>query len=683
MAGIKVKEPKIYQFCGRDNIKDMLSTEQVSKIYSDCKVNFEYDKSARDEAIKLLEEIGKVLYQKLDTKDKPWKNAANVKYPLITQACIDFYSKIISAVESNGEYVKAKLYNVDINDAEQEKRVSAAERLAKYFNYLLNEEIKDFTNNLNLLTTTLPAFGSSFKKIYTDGVDKTIHSDFVSSKDLYVPIDTTDIDTAERITHVMLRNKEQILSRIRKKIYSVDLDDEKIAGLFTEQIPYLSVYEQVCLIDLDQDGYREPYIVTFADGLDQVVRVVPAYIKDGIEEIDGKIYNIRREQFLVKFGFLPRAGGDFYDVGIGEILLSLTKGINMCTNQLLDAGTLNNLPAGWVSSQSRIAKGKSTFAPGEFREVNSVFGKLSDNIMMLPTKEPSGTLFNLLGTLVGFSEKIASIKDLSSTDFPSNSSIPTTLAIVENGLSVFKAIYKNFHNSFKKELQLIFKQIQDNFSFADYIKICGTSASESDLNYIEDVIPVSDPALVSTMQKMTKAEFMKQFVNDPMIDQRKLHKFILDMAGMNSGEFLVPIPQGPSQEEIFNEQMQQLQLKTLQANIIEAVSRAEKNNKGADAEQLRALSEAFKRIMDGVLGMANAESKEVGTQLPYYIQQLLGAGNGAYGQLLKTYGVEQFIPEQMMQQFAENPLNESNNGVMNEQPVEDGQEVQEQIPGQG
>ena len=119
------------------------------------------------------------------------------------------------------------------------------------------KKIKDFTNNLNLLTTTLPAFGSSFKKIYTDGVDKTIHSDFVSSKDLYVPIDTTDIDTAERITHVMLRNKEQILSRIRKKIYSVDLDDEKIAGLFTEQIPYLSVYEQVCLIDLDEDGYRE------------------------------------------------------------------------------------------------------------------------------------------------------------------------------------------------------------------------------------------------------------------------------------------------------------------------------------------------------------------------------------------------------------------------------------------
>jgi hypothetical protein len=169
-----------------------------------------------------------------------------------------------------------------------------------------------------------------------------------------------------------------------------------------------------------------------------------------------------------------------------------------------------------------------------------------------------------------------------------------------------------------------------------------------------------------------------------MVDQRKLHKFILDMAGMNSGEFLVPIPQGPSPEEIFNAQMQQLQLKTLQANIIEAVSRAEKNNKGADAEQLRALSEAFKRIMDGVLGMANAESKEVGTQLPYYIKQLLGAGNGAYGQLLQTYGVEQFIPEQMMQQFVENPLNESDNGVMNEQqPIEGGPEVQEPVPGQG
>lgn len=639
---------KVLEFIGKANIISDIDEEELPKIYNRCFEGYKCDEETRRPRNEALKEANKMAMQILDPKSYPWQNCANVKLPLITTGAIDFASKIYPAVVQDDEVVRCKIVSED-NDEKRVEKMKAGNRLATYLNWQLLEKMDNWREDEDMLTYALPINGIMLKKIYYDVVDEKFCSDLVFPENFFTPNDTRNIDTAERVTHVYQMSTEDIISSLRSKVFggfSVDelkkddvLLDQGDGGVDNEiareedkvqegeNRNVWTVCEQHCWIDLDKDGYREPYIVTFIPQLEKVVRITARYDERSIKAEGKDIIKITPIPYFTKYSFLQSPDGSFYSLGLGELLLPINEAANTVTNQLLDAGTLNNLPAGWISKSAKLAAGDMNLRPGEFKQVNSFMGKIQDSIMLLPTKEPSATLFELLKNLIDSANSIASVKDLTNTDFPSNSSVITTLSIIENGMSPFKAIYKRFHAALTKEVKLLAYWMDKYADMDEYARVSGNMAVPQDFKEMDVIVPVSDPSLVTSTQKMGRAQFLDNLIQsgNPAIDVAKVTAEELTLMGVDPTTVMAePTPPNPTEEE-----MLKLQIENLKAQIAEIYSRVNKNNIQSEAEIIRANSEDTKRTADSVLALANAEEKQSGLQNQQYINELLRAKEGA------------------------------------------------------
>lgn len=602
------------------NIAGFLDEHVLGDYYDYCWTRYKDLVSARTPRNEKLKEANKEALQLYEKKEYPWKDAANVKFPLITNACIDFASRIYPAVWQDGDVAKSKFYNESPN-------YQAGKRLATYLNYCLAERIPGWSQNLDKLCAAMPVNGLMLKKVYYDPEIATVRSDLVFPQDMFVPNEAATLQEASYYFQRMVRKRRDIVGYLRSGLWcgieEEDLDQEGDQVVDTEakvrdedlqpsaQSDTFEVVEGYAYFDIDGDGYSEPYIITFLPKLSKIVRIVPRFDDSCISRINkGEkqiIYRIDPFDFFVEFPFMQSLDGSIYALGLGELLLPINQAVDTTINQLLDAGTLNNTNGGWISKNIRLPQGQTNHAPGEWKAVNTFTGKLADNILPLPKTEPSQTTFALLGMLRDAGASMAGAAQIKDIQIPSNLSATSSMAIIENGMTGLKSVYKRFHQAMTKELRLILGWLVRYPNLQEYVAIAGQEASEQDFALVGSIVPVSDPNLITTISKATKAQQLQEMAQQGLVDKTMASMQILDYAGIDPASV---IPKEPSAAEKMAAAIQGAQLNLLKAQTMQALALALRAKDQGIGDLARANSETMARASKSMLDMKNASLKK-------------------------------------------------------------------------
>jgi chaperonin GroES len=435
-------------------------------------------------------------------------------------------------VPSNGQVVKCKYVGFDPDG----QKAARAKRVSKHMSYQVMDEMEDWEEDMDKLLITLPIAGTCFKKTYFDSSKQRNVSKLVLPKTLVVDYYTRNIDDAERVTEVFFMSKRKLKERVNQDLFlDVDLGDPQgdlndpttsvnkafqRAPSDDETTPYV-ILEQHCYFDLDGDGYAEPYIITVEESTRKVLRIVARFNEEGIQINDkNKIVSIDAKRYYTKYGFIPNPDGGFYDIGFGRLLGPLNKSANTIINQLVDAGSLSNLQAGFIGKGLRIKMGDSRFAPGEWKAVNAVGDDLKKQIFPLPTREPSQVLFNLLDLLLKSGKELASVAEIFVGKMPGqNTPATTTMASIEQGMKVFTAVYKRVYRSLTSEFRKIYLLNREYLNDEEYVAVLDQPVQQSDYKGpAEDIIPAADPASVSSQEKQAKLQSIMQIMQMGTID---------------------------------------------------------------------------------------------------------------------------------------------------------------------
>ena len=544
-----------------------------------CK-QIEEDDSTREEWKDNNQEYLKLATQVADMKSFPWPDASNVKYPLITTASMQFQSRCYKALLSGSRPVRARVVGNDKLGMKKER----ANRISEHMSYQLLEELPNWEEHMDTLCLVVPICGNAYKKTYWDG--NSIRSDLVLPQDLIVNFYSTSIDEAPRKTHVMPLSRNELVSNIRSGFYvNVDLeklvssdedllDDEDALldgqGLTKPQdttdsaVPY-KIYECHTYLDMDNDGYDEPYIVTIIEQTQEVVRISPRFSAKDVEfNVNNEVVRIKANEHFTNFRFLPDPRSGVYGLGFGHILGPINEATNTLINQLIDAGTLAVMPSGWIARGARIEAGPQYFKPGEWKLMNTMADDLRKAIYPLPIKEPSAVLFQLLGMFIEAGKSLASVTDMMQGKSPGqNQPFSTTSAMLEQGMAVYSTIFKRMHRAFKKELAKIFRlnrlylQPEVYFSVIDPETGQDVPLQVSKTDYerdTTDVVPNSDPENVSSFQKLADAELLMGLMQTGMINPQEAIRRILEARNIENMQALLELPPPqPNPEHVLKE----------------------------------------------------------------------------------------------------------------------------------
>ncbi len=549
------------------NILDHLPKDKTETVASTVIEEYELDKKSREAWETATKKAMDLAMLVSEPKTYPWTNAANIKYPLLTTAALQFNARAYPAIVQGQQVVKCVTWGAD----PQGLKAARGTRVSDHMSYQLLAELPEWEEDTDKLLVILPIVGCAFRKVFYDPSLSRNSTRLVTADRLIVNYWARSLEDAPRVTEEMHLYPYEIEERIRSGRFikfdykladanilptSVKDKDDKKPDEQDKDAPHLFL-EQHRLLDLDDDGYDEPYIVTVHHSSATVVRIVANYDKDTISIQDGKVAAIRKQQYYVKYGFLPSPDGGFYPMGFGWLLNDIGEAINTSTNQQLDAATVANVQGGLVSDSLGIKERRITLAPGEWKVIKSS-GRLQDNVMPINYPGPSQASFNLLEFLLAGAKEIASIKDvLTGEGMGKNASPTTTMAMIEQGLQVFTAIYKRIHRSLKAELGIHARLNRKNLDPQRYNQFFDDPQQQFDpkVDYNEqdcDILPVSDPNNVSKMQKLAKAQFIEQTIaadETGVLNKQEGYKRLFEAAGIEDVEKLFNPPQQPSPEE--------------------------------------------------------------------------------------------------------------------------------------
>ena len=524
---IDAEEPQADPAAFDANLVEFIDDSELQSLSSDILSSISHDKDSRSEWEKTYVDGLKYLGMKFDeARSEPFEGSSGVIHPILAEAVTQFQAQAYKEMLPAKGPVKTQL--VGQRTAETEAQ---ADRVQEFMNFYIMNVMQDYDPELDMLLFYLPLAGSAFKKSYYDNVLNRAVSKFVSPEDLIVPYEASDISSAERVTHAinMSRNeiKKQQLSGfyadvdIKSSSYDPDDDDvqkeiDEIEGMspsYAEDRDH-TVYEVHTILDLagfedvDKDGnptgLKLPYIVTIDESSQTVLSIRRNYV-------EGDPYK-NKINYFVQYKFLPGLG--FYGLGLSHMIGGLSKASTSILRQLIDAGTLANLPAGFKARGMRIRDEDEPLQPGEFRDIDTTGGSLRENLIPLPIKEPSNVLMSLLGILVDSGKRFAAIADMNVGDMNQAMPVGTTVALLERGTKVMSAIHKRLHYAQRLEFQLLSKVFSE-FLPPEYAYETGTGPREikqSDFDQRIDVIPVSDPNIFSQSQRITLAQELLQMV---------------------------------------------------------------------------------------------------------------------------------------------------------------------------
>ena len=501
-----------------ENLDDRVLTSMAQQLISD----YRKDKESRGDWEKSYTSGLDLLGFKYEGEGQPFRGASSVTHPLLAESVTQFQAQAYKELLPSDGPVKTMV----VGDATPDK-VEQAQRVKDFMNYMVTEVMEEYTPEFDQMLFYLPLAGSSFKKVYYDDLMQRAVSKFVPAEDLVVPYYASDLKDCERITHCIKMSENDLLKKISTgfyrdvKIYPTAADDNEVQDKYDE-LEGLSPtkdkeYQYNILemhVDIDLEEYevensekkiKVPYIVTIDEGSQEVLSIYRNYLPDD------QLFT--RREYFVHYKFLPGLG--FYGFGLIHMIGGLSRTATAALRQLLDAGTLANLPAGFKSRGLRIRDDEQPFQPGEFRDVDAPGGNIKDQFQILPFKEPSSVLMQLLGFVVQAGQRFASIADMQIGEDSQNRAVGTTLALMERGSRVMSAIHKRCYYSMRQEFRLL------SNVFAEYLPpdypyaVYGADRMVKALDFSPevDVIPVADPNSFSMSQRVTLASQQLQIAN--------------------------------------------------------------------------------------------------------------------------------------------------------------------------
>lgn len=611
------------------NLAKNLDENKRKEIASEVIAMYELDELSRKSWLEKNDQWMKLALQTIEGKEFPWRNASNVKFPLLTIAALQFASRAYPALVNSSNIVKVKVFGKD----DTGEKAQQADTISLHMSYQILHEMEGWEEDMDKLVYVLPIIGTCFKKVYFDPIAKINRSELVFPKDLVINYWATNLANARK-THRLWLTGNTIREYINDGFYldedgvtepgtlsnlvnnSVDHTNNQVIDSSDKYTPRL-VLEQHTLLDLDDDGYAEPYIITVDKESGKLLRIGARFRKEDVVFDDKqKIKSIKPCEYFIKYGFLPNPDGGFYNVGFGILLGAVNEALNTLINQLIDSGTLNTLQAGFISKGIRINRGPMGIAPGEWVSVNNFGDDLKKGIFPLPTKEPSAVLFNLLGVLAQTGKEIASVSEVFTGKFPGqNTPASTTSAVIEEGMKVFTSIHKRIHRDLGKEFKLLYKlnklYLPRRVEFT--LPLAGTDASKTNVVGVNDyaelplqgeakggesfvsVIPASDPSMINDSQKVLKTQQLLELQgNLRTLNPMEITKVALENIDIaNKQALMTPPPkEGPSE----------IELKLME---IQEVQRSNKANE--QLAYMKEMSESLKRQSEVTLNLAKAE----------------------------------------------------------------------------
>jgi chaperonin GroES len=524
------------------NLVKTFSKEKIEKIGQQCLEGFKEDLRSREDWERDLDDWLDLAMQIREHKSFPWPQASNVKYPLLSTASMQFAARSYpSLVPSNGKVVVGQVVGKDPQGVKQAK----ADRVATYMSWQVLKDMDNWEEDMDKLLMMLPIIGTVFKKTYYDKSSEKVCSYLLSPKHLVVNYWATSLDNAERISEIVEVSPRVLKERQRLGIYddvdlaSATVDMEIGRAAMTSGFPQTAVdtttpyqlIEQHTYYDADNDGYEEPYIVTFHRQSGKVLSIVPRFHEEQITLNDKQqIAKIDPIQYYTKFSFVPNPDGSFYDLGFGVLLGPINEAVNTLINQLVDAGTLSNLQSGFIGKGLKLKAGDNILKPGEWKPVAAAGDDLRKQIVPLPAKEPSNVLFELMGALVTSGKELASVAEIFTGKMPGqNTPATTTMATVEQGMKVFTAVYKRIFRSLTAEFKKIYKLNKLYLDPNTYIDVLDAPVGPDDFSMAGyDICPGADPTAVSQNEKLMKAQGLLELLPSGVLDPVKVVMRVLD-----------------------------------------------------------------------------------------------------------------------------------------------------------
>lgn len=603
------------------NIAESLDDDKLDNIGRRCVDGYEIDEKSREEWIKGAREAMKLANQDREQKSFPWTGAANIKMPTITDAAIKFQARAYPELIPHGGIVKVLPVGADADLSKSQR----AQRVASFMSWQLSEKEVEFEPDMDKLLLMLPIVGHMFRRRYWCAPESRTKSETCMPEDVCVNQGISCLEDAPRITYIR-RNvrKNEIVSNQRGGIWrEVELEEEPVADSEAEK-QFFTIIEQQCYLDLDDDGYEEPYLVTVDKDTQKVLRIVANYDDSMITmNDDGQVVYIEPIRIYTDYVFIPALDGSYYGMGFGQMLEPLTRVANTLVNQLTDAGSLANMQSGYLSRDIKIKSGRQRFELGEWKRTEATSEQLAKGVFPLPTKEPSPTLFNLLGMMLEMTDKLSSVQDVLAGDAPSgNMPATTVMALIEQGMKTFNSIYKRIYRSLQKEFKQLYRLNAMYLDEQEYFNVLdqeqAISKADFDMNDL-DVRPVAEPTITSDMARISRAEALRSLIGSPGIDPRPIMNewfSAMKVPQYQVDQIMPPEPQQQGVDPQMMAMMQEVEMK--QADVANKERELEIKEREVALKERELEIKAYEAVAKSMERIASAEAKQAGSQIGAY-----------------------------------------------------------------
>jgi len=536
------------------NLAEVLDDSVLGSLSSDLQSKVREDMESRSDWEEAIAKGLNLLGINYEDRSDPFLGASGVTHPLLSEATTQFQSQAYKEMLPSGGPVKTQILGVPTKQTEDQ-----AQRVKDFMNYQLMEVMEEYDPDTDQMLFYLPLTGSTFKKVYFDPTKQRAVSKFVPAEDLVVPYSASDLMTAERVTHVVKMSYNDIRKLQVAGVYrdvelsttdsgedegSIQETSNELQGLHPNYSDDVYTLLEVH-VDLDLEGFEDPngimlpYIVTIDENSNQVLSVVRNFREQDPLR--------RKRQYFVHFKFLPGFG--FYGFGLLHTIGGLSRAATSILRQLIDAGTLSNLPAGFKARGVRIRNDDEPLNPGEFRDIDVPGGDLKNSIIPLPYKEPSGTLAQLLGVVVDSGRRFAQVADAKISDVNSQAPVGTTVALIEQGSKIISSIHKRLHYGQKQEFRMLAEIFAENpVPYPYFVGNIAPEVMQQDFDGRIDILPVSDPSIFSMAQRLSLAQTQLQMAQQaPQIhNQYEAFRRMYDALDIKNIDSILPPPQPPA-----------------------------------------------------------------------------------------------------------------------------------------
>ena len=559
-----------------DNLAEYISENELQSLASELLGQYEQDLSSRKDWLDTYVKGLKILGIRYEDRTEPWPGACGVFHPLLMESAVKFQSETIMETFPAMGPVKAKIVGKETTE-----KKAAAIRVADDMNYQLTEVMKEYRPEHERMLLSMALAGNAFKKVYFDPSLNRQTAVYIPAEDMVVPYGAPNLESAERVTHRMRKTKNELIKlqyagfyrdidlgdpiRTMDEVEKQKAEDQGFSASMDDRFQLLEMHINIDLPgypDVDEEnnetGIALPYVVTIEKGTGTILSIRRNWREE--DELKAK------RQHFVHYGYIPGFG--FYYFGLIHLIGGHSKAATSLLRQLVDAGTLSNLPGGLKSRGLRIKGDDTPIAPGEWRDVDVPSGAVRDNILPLPYKEPSQTLSILLDKIIEEGRRFAAVSDLKISDMSNQAPVGTTLAILERVLKVMSAVQARIYYAMKQEFKLLAAIIRDNTpdEYSYEPEVGKASAKKSDYDNV-DVIPVSDPNAATMSQKVVQYQAVMQLAQQSpqLYNMPYLHRQMIEVLGVKNADKLVPMPDDQKPRDPVTENMDVIVGKPLKA----------------------------------------------------------------------------------------------------------------------